>query len=74
MKLNPEDTQKFITVFNQTFGKRDGILVSLLDHGNIVVLFPNKYGDDGRRCSTCIYHENDVMAIGPDLEIEFPKF
>ncbi len=74
MKVTRTDTQKFITVFDLNTGKKDGILLSILDGDDIVVLFPNQYGDDGTRCSTCIYHQNDVISIGPDAIIEFPRF
>ncbi len=74
MKIKPEDTQKFITVFDPSYGKREGILLEILDDNDVIVLFPNQYRDDGTRCSTLIYHLDDVVDIGPDAEIEFPRF
>ena len=74
MKVKQNDTQKFITIHDNDKGKIDCILLSILTGGDVLVLFVNLFpGDDGH-CMTCIFHEDDIIAIGPMLEIEIPRF
>ncbi len=73
MKVEAKDTQKFITVHDKDKGKMDCILLSILSGGDVQVLFVNQLGND-EYCSTCVFHKDDIVAIGPALEIEIPRF
>ena len=75
MKVKQNDTQKFITIHDKDKGKVDCILLSILTGGDVLVLFVNLLiRDDDGHCMTCIFHEDDIVAIGPMLEIEIPRF
>ena len=74
MKLKPEHTQRWITVYDPDTGKRDVILLEVLDPDNIQVLMPNQHRDDGGNCSTCIFAMDDVLELGPAAIMKIPRF
>ncbi len=74
MKVEVIDTQKFITVHDEDQGKMDGILLSILTGGDVLVLFVNQLNSGGGHCSTCVFSEDDIVTIGPVAEIKIPRF
>jgi hypothetical protein len=73
MKLNDADLGKFVTVYFCDEGKKDGILLEFLGDTDARVFFPASVDDDIPDVSvvTCA---TQIVAVGPKLNITFPKF
>jgi hypothetical protein len=72
-KLNDRDLGHFVTVHFIDEGKRDGILLEFLSDTDARVWFPASTDDDAPDVST-VDCNTQIVAIGPKLKIEFPRF
>ncbi len=74
MQFTPTDTKKWVTTFDSKTGKRDAILIEVIDEENARVWFPQVKRSDGSRGAVAILTPEDIIEIGPDVELKMVCF
>lgn len=69
MKVVPSDTRKWVTTFDKITGKKDAVLLEVIDKDNVRVWYPQVKKTDGSRGSITIREMDDIVCIGPDVEL-----
>ncbi len=69
MKVVPSDTRKWVTTFDEITGKKDAILLEVIDKDNVRVWYPQVKKTDGSRGSIAIREMDGIVCIGPDVEL-----
>ena len=73
-KLKPNDTGRFVTVYFSDEGKKDGILLGVINEYDCRVYFPHTVNDEGGIGSNVLVGVGQIVAIGPQAHIEIPLF
>ena len=69
MKVSPIDTKKWVTTFDANTGKKDAILLEVIDKDNVRVWFPQVKKTDGSRGGVVIRSMDEIICIGPDVDL-----
>lgn len=69
MKVATTDTRKWVTTFDETIGKKDAILLEVIDKDNVRVWYPQVKKTDGSRGGIAIRAMNEIISIGPDVDL-----
>ena len=74
MKVVPSDTGKWVTTFDENTGKTDAILLEVIDKENVRVWFPQVKKIDGSRGGVAILAMDEIVCIGPDVDLPMVCF
>jgi len=69
-----EDIGRFVTIYFDDEGKKDGVLLSYCGGDDYRVWFPHTQNEEGGVGSDAIVDSDQIVALGPFIAVQIPLF